>query len=186
MRKEHVIMLTALVGVTVGWYFSFMRPLQAERQTIQSETATVSTKIAEYERIFKDLPSYFASQEELTRQKNQLMSRLASKGDLLRLFDEFESMARNHHLRLIEITPSIEELLILNRTTVGNTLPQILPISLSMNGTYQDIGRFVGDIEKRNFYKGLTFCRIINDVDGRATSDITFTFNAILGIAGKS
>ncbi|MBN2226594.1 MAG: type 4a pilus biogenesis protein PilO [candidate division Zixibacteria bacterium] len=186
MKKEHLIMLTALIIVTVGWYFGFLRPVYTERQTVKDEIANTSAQIADFERIFKDLPAFFDSQKELVRQKHQLMSQLASKGDLLRLFSEFETLAKNHQLRLIEITPSIDELLILNRAAVGDTLPQILPISLSLNGKYPDIGKFVGDLEKANFYKGLTFCRITNDVDGRATSDITFTFNAILGIAGKS
>jgi len=186
MKKQHIIILLALIGVCTGWYFGLMKPLTAERQELEQESARASAQIADFKRIFRELPSYFNSQKELTRQKNLLMSRLASKEDLLRLFAEFDAMARDHKLRLVEISPSIDELLILNRESAGDTLPQILPITLSLNGPFQDIGRFVGEVENRNFYKGLNYCHINNDADGRATADIKFTFNAILGIAGKS
>ena len=75
----------------------------------------------------------------------------------------------------------VEELLHLNRQLPSDNRPQILEIGLKLDGTIYQVGQLIKNIEQEEFYKGLSFCRIINHTDNNRTSDIHYGFKAILG-----
>ncbi|UCD17663.1 MAG: hypothetical protein JSV44_01820 [Candidatus Zixiibacteriota bacterium] len=181
MRQRYLIIFASLIGMTALWFLFLLSPVIRQRQEISAKTVETKDRLVEFNRIMADFPRHFKLEKEFLKRRELLSSQLYSKGDLIRLFDEFEGIAQKHHVRLIEISPSIEELLALNRRAAKDTLPQILEISLQINGPFCDAGEFIREIEARSFYKGLRFCRIINDVDGRKTSDIKYTFMAVLG-----
>ena len=128
-----------------------------------------------------EIPDYYRIQQELLSEKHLLISKLYSRKDLIRLFDEFAHKAQLNRLELVEISPSIEELLELNETIPDENSPRTLDITLKLRGTLSSAGRFIAAIEHQNFYRGLNHCRITNPVEKRPFSDVSYSFRAVLG-----
>jgi len=181
MNRRFIIAIAALAVITAAWYFVFAAPQLAEQKKLKATVVESEARLAEMKRIIIEIPNYFSMQQQLTEEKHLLISRLYSKDDLIKLFDEFADKARLHKLELVEIAPSIEELLEINQTIPDENSPRILDITLNLRGTLQTTGEFIAEIEKQNFYKGLNFCRISNPVEKRPYSDVSFGFKAVLG-----
>jgi len=181
MSRNYIITGGTLGAIVALWFFFMATPATQERNDLKVSVAESEVRLTEMKQIMLQIPDYFAMQQNMAREKHMLISKLYSKDDLMKLFDEFARKAHLNKLELVEISPSLEELLEINQTLPDENSPRMLDITLKLRGTLRSSGQFIAEIEKQNFYKGLNFCRIANPVDKRPFSDVSFCFKAVLG-----
>lgn len=181
MKQKLLIIIGSLAVIALAWFFLLAAPQFEENKKLKVSVVDAERQLADLKNVIRQVPEYYDMQQKMIEEKQLLISKLYSKKDLLKLFDEFADKAHLHDLELVEISPSLQELLELNKMPPGENSPRILDITLKFRGTLSDAGRFIEEIEKQNFYKGLNHCRISNPVQKRAYSDISLGFRAVLG-----
>lgn len=185
MKQRHIIVISLFVIITSAWYLLLVIPTQQKHSRLRNSLDTANLQIKDFRNIMMIAPEFYKNHEELKRQKLHLTSQLYSKENLLSLFDELKARANKNNLKVVEFTPSVEELLRINRLLPDEKKPQTLNIIVTLNGQLEDIGTFVKGVESDNFYQGVDFCRILNHVDGQINSDFIYGFKAVLGTLGK-
>ncbi len=181
MKKRYLISIFAFVAIIVLYVFFVVLPEMKRDNETEARLAESEVKIAGYIKTMIEFPGFFKSQQELLRKKKSLISKLYSKDDLIKLFDRIEKITRGYNLTLLEISPSVDELLKLNDRLLDSDKPQPLAIVVRFRGDLQNSGRYIKEIENENFFNGVNFCRINNHIDNQKDSEVSFGFKAILG-----
>lgn len=185
MKQRHIIVLSIFVIISSVWYIFLAIPAKQKHFELQNSLSDANSQIDDFQNIMMIAPEFYKNHENIERQKLHLSSQLYSKENILSLFDELENRAKENRLKVVEFTPSVEELLRINRLMPDDSKPQTLNIIVTLNGRLKDIGAFVKAVEAENFYQGVDFCRILNSVDGQINSDFIYAFKAVLGALGK-
>jgi len=181
MKKRHLITALAFAAMIALVVVLLIIPQIEKTEETQNKLAESDAKIAEYMKTMVEFPGFFKTQQELFRKKNSLISRLYSKDDLIKLFDRIEKLSLSYNLTVIEISPSVEELLRLNSRLLDSDKPQPLDIIVRFRGDLQNSGKYIADIENEDFFNGVNLCRIYNHIDNQKESEVNFGFKAILG-----
>ena len=181
MKLRHYLTLGISAAILLAWVLFLAVPASHKENEIKSNIGDAQAKLVDFNRIMSTLPDFFNSRNAIDARKSRLLSKLIPKKDVMTLFDRIKAMARQSDVTVKEITPSVEELLFLNRQMPDDNRPQVLEIGLKLDGTIFQVGQLIKKIEAENFYKGLTFCRIYNHLNDSRTSDVQYGFKAILG-----
>lgn len=181
MKQRHIIVISILVIMTSVWYVLLVGPTNQKHTELQSRLYDANIQVKDFQKIMMIAPEYYKNHENIKRQKLQLNSQLYSKENLLSLFDELKDRANKNNLKVVEFTPSVEELLRINHLLPDENKPQTLNIVVTLNGRLQDIGSFVKGVEAENFYQGVDLCRITNSLNGQVNSVFIYGFKAVLG-----
>jgi Tfp pilus assembly protein PilO len=184
MKKHHLIsFLFATVTVSV-WLFLFIIPALDKMKTLDQQVTESAEQLNDFKRTMLDAPAYFEAHKKLLEQKKKLSSQLYTKEDLIRLFNDLTNVADKNNLSITEITPSIEELLVLNRLIPREDEPQILHLEINFEGGFRNIGEFIKEVENKRFNQGLEHCVIVNTANVSNKSKVKYGFKAVLGSAG--
>ena len=181
MKKRYFITIGIALAIALTWLLYLMSPGIQERDSLRTAAAEAEKQLAGFRQIMFEFPDFFNSRKQLLQQKKHLLSKLYSKAELLKLFDQLKQAAEVCDLRLVEISPSVEELLALNRSLPDEVTPRPLDITVRLLGDLRNIGEYIEKTSSRDFYQGLTRCVISNPDDGRRLSHVTYSFRAILG-----
>jgi len=185
MKKLILTYSASLLLIVVLWFLFLISPLTIKRQEIKASYSEALSKLEDFRITMIEFPEHFANQKEMEKKKELIMSQLFSKEDLLRLFGALQKKASDFNLVLLEITPSIEELLAMNSQALQNNLPRPLDITVKLNGRFSDIGEYVKSVEAEKFFHGMDFCKISSTSEGHASPSIDFGFKVILEGADK-
>jgi len=182
--------IAAYVGVAlvlVGlWFFGLYVPLHREHVNLAAQTIETQQQLDDFKRIMNELPGFIEAHESLRSRKAALSSKLYTKDDILKLFDQLKRQAQKQNMLIMEISPSVEELLYLNSIVPDSSQPQFLNISLDLKGGYISFGRFVGQVEQSGYFRGINYCKVIGSKDTRDDIRLQLGFKALLGgIEGK-
>jgi hypothetical protein len=181
MKKRHIITILAFAAMMALQFFFLLLPQIKESEKNDRLISESNAKIEQYMKTMAEFPGFFKTQQELFKKKNSLISRLYSRNDLIKLFDRIEKLSNGHELTVIEISPSVEELLKLNNRLLDSDRPQPLNIVVRFKGDLQNSGKYIEAIESEDFFNGVNLCRIYNHIDNQKESEINFGFKAILG-----
>jgi Tfp pilus assembly protein PilO len=181
MKKRHVIIITIILAITLVWLLVLMSPRIEERDHLRATVADTEKQLDDFRRIMFEFPDFFNSRKQLLEQKKHLLSKLYSKAELLKLFEQLTQTAKMCGLALVEISPSIEELLALNRSLPDESYPRPLDITVRLQGDLSRVGNYIEKTSARSFYQGTTRCVISNSAAGQKLSQVTYSFKAILG-----
>lgn len=181
MKRRYIISIAAAALILAVWFLFLIIPQMKKRNEIRVALAESESRIEDFREIMVRIPEYFDARQHLSQRKKHLISMLYSKDDLLRLFDDMTEKLSKHDLVLVEISPSLVELLAMNKQMPDEYEPQLLDINIRLSGPLQSIGQFVREVESQNFYKGMNFFRISNPAEDRRFSDVSYSFKAILG-----
>ncbi len=181
MKKRHLISIFTFVALVVLHVVFLISPQLKSANETEIQLAESEIKIAGYIKMMIEFPSFFKTQQDLLQKKKFLISRLYSKDDLIKLFDRIQKKSQGYNLTLIEISPSVDELLELNRRLLESDKPQPLDIVVRFRGNLQNSGRYIKEIENEDFFNGVNYCRISNHIENQKDSEISFGFKAILG-----
>jgi hypothetical protein len=148
---------------------------------MKAELVEVESKLADYQKILAEFNRQFKEHQILQEKKEYLLSRLYTKEDIIKLFDDLNAKSKYYNVRVVEFSPSVEELIELNKQLVASDQPTHLDIIIKMRGQMPNVGKFIGDIETQNYYKGFNSCHVSNTNELNPLSDVKYSFKAILG-----
>jgi len=185
--KTQIVAYVGAALVLVGlWLFLLFVPLHREHVNLAAQTVEAQQQLDDFKRIMNELPGFMKARESLRLRKAALSSKLYTKDDILKLFDQLKRQAQKQNMLITEISPSVEELLYLNSIVPDSSQPQFLNINLNLKGGYISFGRFVGQVEQSRYFRGLNYCKVIGSKDTRDDIQLQLGFKALLGgIEGK-
>lgn len=168
----------ALIGL---WFFGAFVPFQKEYEQASTEIIQAETQLADFQKTISELPQYIEKHKHLLSKRDDLNSKLYTKKDVLRLFEELRYEAFKKNVDVTEITPPIEELLYLNTIIPDSSQPQFLNIGLKMEGDFIGFGKFIEEIEHAEYFRGINLCKVYGHSDDKTKITMQFGFKALLG-----
>jgi len=186
MRKLYLIVGTIAFFIIFIWGITLFKPRFDENNRLKAELSSAKIKLDDYNKTLTEFQKQFEVHQDLLKQKEHLLSRLYTKDDIIRLLDELLVKSSDYGISITEITPSVEELIALNKAAVDDNQPIHLDIAIKMKSRTINTGRFIKNIESQNYYKGFNFCTISNSDLNNPNSDVYYSFKAILGMIKES
>lgn len=183
MKRSLCIYSGIGVAMLVGWYLLLFIPLNKERATVQLRAEQAREQLVEYQRIMVQLPMYLETYRDLTKARVDLNDGLYARDQILELFDLLTEQAERRKLKIVEITPSVEELLLLNSILPGSDQPPFLNLTVKLEGGYVAFGKFVQSIESAEFFRGVNRCLMTTAIDETGPTIYTIGFQVLLGSA---
>jgi len=182
MNRESYIYLLGGLFIIIVWLSVIFIPYQQDKQTFKTSISDNMRQLKDYELTMNLLPEYIKKKQGLDSLKNVLNSRLYTKEDVIKLFEELKKEATLNNLEVTEVTPPIEELILLNQMIPDSTKPQFLNIGINVRGDFVNFGRFVEVLEKSGYFRGINRCRLTGNRSGdKFGVDYYFGFKALLG-----
>jgi hypothetical protein len=171
------------IGLTmlVGWYLLLFIPLTSARTTVQLRAKQAGQQLVGFQQTMIQLPMYLETQNNLMKARVDLNDGLYARDQIIHLFDLLTEQAKRRGLRVVEISPPVEELLLLNSILPGSDQPPFLNLTVTVVGGYVDFGKYVQSIEVAEFYRGINRCLITATADEAAPTTCTISFRALLG-----
>ncbi len=180
MRWRAAAYVVTGLAVTGLWLGLLFLPLRKEKADLSERIADAHHKITDFSRVMAALPDFLKEHGDLENQKRRLSSRLYAKEDILMLFEHLERLATQHRLETTEISPPVEELLRINRMASDSAGTERLKINMKLRGSYVDFGRFLGNIEEQDFFRGVSDCKITAARDAPSAVHMQLGFYALL------
>jgi hypothetical protein len=169
------------LAMLASWYLLLFVPLNKERVEARLRTAKAEQELAEYQRIMLQLPVYLETYSNLEKTRLDQNDGLYARDQILDLFNLLIEQAQQHRLKVVEISPPVEELLLLNSIQPGTNQPPFLNLTVKLQGGYVDFGKYVRFVEGAEFYRGINRCLVTTAVDDTAPTSCTISFQALLG-----
>ena len=186
MNYRWLIYPLAGIGLIAVWLLLGYFPQERERLQLETDLATAEWELTDFNRVVGELPNYLEKYEDLSLQRKHLASSLYAKQDILDLFRQLGTAAAAHNLNLVEISPPVDELLALNRTSPNSNEPQFLNITMGLRGTYIDFGHFVNDLEQAVYFRGVNSCYVRGQQTPQPQVDCTVSFRALIKSTGEA
>ncbi len=181
MKKRLVIYSGTALVMLAAWYALLFVPFSKDHQEINTRIQQAQARLDEYHRIMEQLPKYLDTYKNLKRSMSKLNEGLYAKDQILDLFDLLHKQAAKHGLKIVEITPPIEELLLLNSIMPGSQKPPFLNLGVKLQGSFADFGRYVRFIENADFYQGINRCQVTKSEDDNSPINHLIAFRALIG-----
>jgi len=169
------------VAMLILWTFLVFVPQHTLYLETTSKIIQAEKSLVDFERTILLLPSYVKTHHDLTKKIESLNSSLYTKESILNLFDQFYSIASKNKIKIVEITPPVEELLRINRINPDSTKFMILNVSIKVNGSYTNFGKFVSSMEEALFFRGSNHCSIFSTYNWNRPVLYDFGFGSLLG-----
>jgi len=173
-----MVLALTLIGL---WLFLLYTPLHKEQAAIVTQIEEARQQLDDFKTIMNKLPGFLKIRKKLEAERSVLRSKLYAKNDILMLFQHLYQQAKDENVMITEISPPIEELLQLNRIIPDSNQIQLLNINLKLQGRYIDFGRFISVVEKSDYFRGITDCKIRGSKAGHGDIQLQLGFNAMLG-----
>ncbi|HOP06734.1 MAG TPA: hypothetical protein PLF13_05515 [candidate division Zixibacteria bacterium] len=174
---QYSILSFALIIV---FYFLAYLPFSSEYGLIDNRINEARQELLDFHATAEQFPEFLASRQQLAGEESHLTSRLYAKNDIIKLFDRIRHDAENLDLRVTEISPPVEELLRLNATP-NNLQAEFLNISISIEGNFLQLGRYVQGLEQAGFFRGINRSEFISTNDPARGTSLRVEFRALLG-----
>ncbi len=181
MKRRLVLYSGIALTLLVAWSLLLYSPLSNELVSAQVRTVQAKQQIAEFRRIMSELPVYLETHRVLEQNRTDLNEALYARDDILELFDWISNRAQALNLKVIEITPPVEELLLLNNLMPDPDKPPFLNLTVRLQGGYVNFGNYVAFIESAEFFRGVNMCQITTSLDQAGPTDFLIGFQALLG-----
>ncbi len=179
-KRPFLYILTTVVLITL-WTLLVWLPSHRQHLLLKVQINDAKQQLNDYQYTLEQLPIIIAEKDQYENIKSILDEKLYTKRDILKLFDKLYEIASKEQLHIVEITPPVEELLLLNRNISDSTLPLFLNITLSMTGDYINFGKFSEKVENSLFFRETNTCQIIGDRKPVNELKFLFGFKALLG-----
>ena len=185
MNKQGYIYSISSITILALWFFLLCSPFIKEEKQLKSQISDGNAQLTDFEETITLLPKFISERKQLRQRKEFLNSMLYTKEEVISLFKRLKQDASSQHLIVTEITPPIEELLQLNSIIPDSTVPQFLNIGVSVSGSYIEFAKFIKQIEKEPYFRGINQCRISGSKDFNQELKLHIGFKALLGRLGE-
>lgn len=181
MKRLLLIFGTIGVGMFIAWTFLLIRPALNEENRLSQELSAVERSARQLEHDVAELPGMLKTQAGLSEQERQQALNLFTSQEILSLLDKIGHQCNNYALRINEIRPPVEELIELQKTRLKIGEPQFLNITLVLEGSYSNFGRFVTQIERAPYFRGVNYSRLQSAAVPSGPSQFLLEFRVLLG-----
>jgi hypothetical protein len=172
----------AAVAMLVAWYFLLYGPLGRQRAEINGRTEQAKQQMLEFRRIMAELPVYLETHQSLERTRSDINESLYARDEILELFALITEQAQIYDLEVLEISPPVEELLLLNNLMPSPDKPPFLNLTVRLRGGYVSFGKYVSFVETAPFFRGVNLCQVSSSPDDYDTpTSYVLGFRALLG-----
>ncbi len=186
MKRAYIITISVSAALLIGWVAIFALPAWEKRDFLKTELSNRDSQLNDYNDILTRFSATFKQFEQMLEKKNKILSRLYTKEDLVKLFSQLNRLAKVNGVEIVEISPSVDELIRMNRTIVKDGKPLELQLKIKMKGRLFNTSNFIRAIEKQDYYKGFQLCNIINQGVQDKRSFYNYSFIALLGTIKES
>lgn len=160
MKKATLWILIALLAVPGGWYYFIGRSLAARTASLEKATIAVDTRIVHYANVLRNVEE---SMDEYRRLNAIFAGRQVSfsgKDEVVGLYHALDSLCRQPGYDGAEITPSLEQVIRFLREWAQADSAVSIPISIRVNGSYNDLATLVEAVEQSRHFDHLALCRV--------------------------
>ncbi|HOD66278.1 MAG TPA: hypothetical protein PK186_05770 [candidate division Zixibacteria bacterium] len=185
MKPRVLIYGGIALALVVLWAFLVYTPYRHKAASARAAVRDTERRIDEAHRLTLQLPAFLKAEQTAESLRLDLDARLYAHADVLALVDDLVARADRHRLRVAEITPPVEELLQLDRTAAAAS-PPFLNLEITVTGEFEQLGRFVADVEGSDYARGINRCIIAGAPDGSAPLSLQLGLRALLGSRGGS
>ncbi len=133
-----------------------------------------------------ELPSILTSQQILTDEEADRAQDLFTRSEILSLLTKIGRHCQEHRLKLTEVRPTVEELILMNQKHVDSPEPNFLNITLVLTGKYSSFGEFVIALERAPYFRGINYSRINAMDEGKKPAQYIVEFKTLLGRIAES
>ncbi|MFC1475284.1 hypothetical protein ACFLQG_01420 [Candidatus Zixiibacteriota bacterium] len=180
MNRQSWTYVSISLGVIVLWIFFLFFPYVQKKNDISQKTIETENRLVDFKRTIDMLPEIIEKRKSLQKEKFSLDSKLYTKAEVLSLFKELKIKAALKNLEVTEITPSVEELLYLNKIVPDSTQPQFLNIGLNLSGDFINFGKFINTLEEEEYFRGINRCIIAGKLEEDNEITMFIGFKALL------
>ena len=181
MKRRLALYSGIALTLLVVWSLLLYSPLGKELASARVRAQQAEQQIAEFRRIMAELPVYLQTHRNLHQNRTDINEALYAKDDILQLFALISNRAQALNLKVLEITPPVEELLLLNNIMPNPDKPPFLNLTVRLRGGYSNFGNYVAFLESAEFFRGVNICQITTSPDQTAPTDYLIGFQALLG-----
>jgi hypothetical protein len=176
--KKLYVIAGGFLAFTLLWYLMLWKPLQAREYALAAAITTAEAKTVSYQRALGELESLLDRHRELLR-KESMSETVSGKEQVVAMYALLDSLGSTSNLRLLEITPSVSELIAYLRTWNSAQSALTVPVRMNLEGRYQALGQLVGVLEGQGFFRGLRHCQLNGSADlyPNCRMEITFDVN---------
>ena len=146
--KFSIVLSVLLLAVLICWFIFFYYPKSIEINQVKSRIKEMRNNLASASQANIDIEKV---EKKLLNEKNKLeevKARFVEKDDLASVSKKIGDFAKNYNLKLTDFAPVFEDYF----TDTSKTVVKALPLAITVNGNYLDIGRFIENWEKLPFY----------------------------------
>ena len=182
MRSRLAIICISAALLVGLWLVFLYLPETSKQAKLQTQLFAAKTQLDDYKATLAQLPHFIQTRADLQKRLQSANSNLYAKEDLVKLFNELETTARTHGLRVAEITPPVSELLELNRLVPTEGEPQFLTLNVVLRGNYIDFGHYVEQLERAPYFRSIQNCVITGREENDGQMTYSLGFKALLGM----
>lgn len=147
-KKIFVVLVSILVLGFVSWYILINNSAERNLENVNEELSTIVQKVKTAKRAKRNIDNvqdrYELIQKKLEKQKSKFIRR----NELSRVTSRMDEMAKEHNLKLVDFAPALENYFAKDKSAVIVTLPLVVTVE----GNYIDIGRYLENWYKLPFY----------------------------------
>ena len=180
-QKRYAALIGGVGTVCLLCSLFVIGPLDRERIEVKSETAQLAATLLDYQTTMLTIDTYLKRRRELENRRISLLAGLYNRDEVLEIVGALSDMADKHHVRVKEISPSVEEMLRLNRVMTASSAPQFLEMAIRIAGEFSGAGKFMGDLERSELFVRLRNLHVIEREKGYVPAEYNIRFEAILG-----
>lgn len=178
------LLITGLVGL-FAWYFLMFAPMRQRLNAAEIEIGSVSSELTNLLTRLRTVPDQLRTDQGLDSLREVVNAGLYPASEIERLFAEFTDEAKNYGMTVTELTPAIEELLMLDEFENRPDSAPYLNFSARLTGRYIDFGKFMHRLETAPFFQGLNKVSIASPADPNDPLNFYVSIRALLRESGK-
>jgi len=173
-QRLFLILSSALIATSIGWYLFIYKPIQINIQQTEQEVREISQNLKNARRAEKDLHQLENRLENAKTDLETIKRRIINRKNLTRVTEDLQRVAEEFDLEINDFSPILDSYF----ETNGNNKIKPLPIVISLTGRYLQIGKFLESLDKLDFY--LIPNEFVIEKLNPESNDLTATITCIL------
>lgn len=160
MIRSLVTTLGIFLIVLIAWQVLLNKPLDRRIEISLGEIDLTEKKLTAYRVALHTIDRQMAEYRSLYDSYGLDSAAYTGHDEVVMLYRSLDSLCRQDGYDLIEITPSLMEVIsFLRKWDSGQAVVEI-PIRMRITGKYRALAQLVGQIERHDAFKHLTQCRV--------------------------
>ncbi len=147
-QKLFVIMLLLLIVSGVLWFTFLYQPNAVQLKQYQIKLSEINDKLRSVKKAEGDIESMEQRLADVKSELDVIKSRFVDRKNLTQVTEVIKKSSAEYDLKITDFTPVLDSYF----ENEGNETVKALPIVITMEGRYLNIGRFLENWKNLKFY----------------------------------